>query len=355
MKIVHGGDIYSTNNPNNIIDFSANINPLGMPSTVKKAIVDNIDNYSVYPDPLCRDLRKEIGKFEKVKNDFILCGNGAADIIFRIALYLRPKEALILAPTFSEYEEALNVVNCNISYYNLNEDNNFTIDIDILDHIVKRVDIMFLCNPNNPTGIPLKKEIVLKIAHKCKANNTFLVVDECFVEFLEKEEDYTIKEYINLNDHVIILRAFTKIYAMAGLRLGYILTSNLKVIDGISKVGQPWSVSQVATVAGIAALKEESYVKETKKYIKENREYLKMELKRLGFKVFNSKANYIFFKCKNKGIEKYLRNKDILIRSCSNYVGLNDSYFRIAVKSRNDNIKLIQAIRDFLKENINLN
>lgn len=352
MKIVHGGDIYSANNSNNIIDFSANINPLGMPSSVKKAIVDNIDKYNVYPDPLCRDLRKEIGKFEKLNSDFILCGNGAADIIFKIALYLRPKKALILAPTFSEYEEALNLVNCSISYYDLKEDNNFKIDINILNHIVKGIDIMFLCNPNNPTGIPLKKDIILKIIHKCKVNNTFLVVDECFVEFLEKEEEYTIKEYINSNDNVIILKAFTKIYAMAGLRLGYMLTSNLKVINGISKVGQPWSVSQVATVAGIAALKEELYVKETKKYIRENREYLKMELKKLGFKVFNSQANYIFFKCKDKGIEKYLKNKDILIRGCSNYVGLNESYFRIAIKSRNDNIKLIEAIRKFKEENI---
>ena len=350
-KLIHGGDIYTKRDieGERLIDFSANINPLKMPQSVRDAIVYNIDSYINYPDPLCRELREAIGKFENADENHIVCGNGAADIIFRIVLGVKPKNALILAPTFAEYEEALKLTDCKINYYDLEERNNFSIGKDILNRISKDLDIMFLCNPNNPTGIPINYKVMLKIANKCKENKVILVVDECFIDFLEEEENISIAKYIKDYQNLIILKAFTKMYAMAGIRLGYMLCSNEEINEKISKVGQPWSVSTVASKCGVAALKEKDFVLKTKKYISKNREYLMKELNSLGFKVFNSKTNYILFKSKDSNIKNKLEKKGILIRSCSNYRNLSEEYFRIAVKSEEDNKILIESIKDIMR------
>lgn len=344
-QLVHGGDIYTDRKVSRLVDFSANINPLGLPEAVKKAIIDNIDNYSNYPDPLCRELRNEIAKTEYVGTDNVFCGNGAADIIFKITLALKPQKAFLISPTFAEYEEAIKIAGGSIKYYELKEENNFYIQDDIIDYITPDLDIMFLCNPNNPTGIPVEKEKVMTILKACKKNNVTLVVDECFIEFLDDEKKYSVKPAIKEYDNLIILKAFTKIYAMAGLRLGYMITSNLKIIDKISRVGQPWSVSTVAAKCGVAALKETHYVEETKKYIKKNREYLIEELQKLNFKVFDSRANFIFFKSEDLELKDKLEKEGVLIRSCSNYRNLDNRFFRIAVKSTEDNQYLINVIK----------
>jgi len=350
-KLFHGGDIYSKRDiPKNtkLIDFSANINPLGMPQEVKRAIIDNIDLYNNYPDPLCAELINEISKHENIPAEQVICGNGAADIIYRIAAAIKPKITLLTAPTFSEYEEAVKTVNSSVRYHFLLEKNGFNLDQSIFDKLEPSVDLMFLCNPNNPTGIPIDKEIVMEIAARCKVNKTILVVDECFNDFLENSRDYSIIEELGDFDNVIVLKAFTKIYAMAGIRLGYGLCSNKDIIDRLYKAGQPWNVSVIAQKCGIAALKETEYVTQTKMLIKENREYLISKLKLLGLKVFESQANYILFKTKNKLLQHELEKCGILIRSCGNYVGLNDTYFRIAVKAKEDNEHLVRSMEQYL-------
>ena len=345
-NITHGGDIYTKYNTDSerIIDFSANINPLGMPGSVKEAIISNIDNYTAYPDPLCRELRKGLSNYHSINKDYILCSNGAAEIIYKIVLALKPAKAMVLAPTFSEYESALKMVGAEINYYVLNEENDFKIENDILDHIKPHLDIVLICNPNNPTGIPLAREKMIQMLDKCKKNNTLLVVDECFTDFLIDEEEYSIIDMIESYDNLIILKAFTKIFAMAGIRLGYMLCSNNIINDKIDNALQPWSVSTVAIKAGTAALKEKEYVLETKRYVKENREYLIDELKKAGFTVFESKANYIFFKSNSDDLDKKLVQYGILIRSCKNYRGLSKNYYRIAVKNRKDNQYLIKCL-----------
>lgn len=347
-NLVHGGDIYTKRNTNTefILDFSANINPFGMPDSVKKAIIDNIESYTNYPDPLCRELRESLEIHENIDSSSIICGNGAADIIFKITLGLKPKKALLIAPTFAEYEEAINLVNGEINYYNLKEEKDFCIDDDILNYITPDLDIMFICNPNNPTGIPLKKEKMFNILDKCKKNNVILVVDECFIDFLINEEEYSVKSYISQYSNLIILKAFTKMYAMAGIRLGYMMCSNTSIINKISNIGQPWSVSTVASKCGVAALKEVDFVNKTKEYIKKNREYLTKELNNLGYKVFESKVNFILFKTNNIKIKDKLEKYGILIRSCSNYKNLNEEYFRIAVKSEENNKYLIDCLKE---------
>ncbi len=349
-QLIHGGDIYSKRDiPKNkkLIDFSANINPLGMPIKVKKAIIDNIDNFSSYPDPLCRELIVEISKHERIPAEYIVCGNGAADIIYRIAVALKPEKALLTAPTFSEYEESLKTVSCAVRYKYLLEDNQFILDASIFEELEHDFDIVFLCNPNNPTGLPIKKERLLKIAAQCKANNTVLVVDECFIEFLQNSQDYSIVDKLDDFENVIVLKAFTKIYAMAGIRLGYGICSNKDTIDRLYKAGQPWNVSVIAQKCGVEALKDTEYVRQTKMIIKQNREYLMSELRLLGLKVFESKANYILFRTEDKHLSRKLEKCGILIRSCGNFRGLDNTYFRIAVKAKEDNEYLITTLKMF--------
>lgn len=338
--LIHGGDIYSYNS--DILDFSANINPFGMPNSVKEAIINSIDKSVHYPDPVCKNLISEIGKKENLPDENIICGNGAADIIYRIVYGLKPKKALILAPTFAEYEQSLKSINCEIIYHNLYDD--FVLDEGIINKI-KDVDMVFICNPNNPTGVLTNKELLEKILFECEKHDAMLVLDECFNEFLENPDDFTLKEYINKSKNLIIIKAFTKIYAMAGIRLGYGLVSNKTYIEILYKAGATWNVSVIAQEAGIAALKEDDYVEKTRELIIKERSYLTRELKELGFRVYNSMANYIFFNCDLTNLKEELIKYNILIRDCSNYIGLSKGFYRIAVKLPEENKYFIESIR----------
>lgn len=350
-ELKHGGDIYSKRNipmDKRLIDFSSNINPLGLPAAAKKAILENVDAYSSYPDPLCRDLTKAIAGKEGVPEEYIICGNGAADLIYRLAAGIKPRRALVTAPAFSEYEDAVRAFGGSISYYPLEEEKDFNLDRGILNNITPGLELMFLCNPNNPTGGLAAKQLILEIAQVCKACNTILAVDECFMDFLEYGEEFSIIDRLGEFDNLVVIKAFTKIYAMAGLRLGYAISSNPAITDILSASGQPWSVSAVAQKCGIAALGEAGYLSETGRLIKENREYIAAGLKRLGMKVYQAAAgtNYILFRTEKAKLAEELEQYGILIRSCGNYKGLDGRYFRIAVKAKADNEYLIECLNE---------
>lgn len=349
MKVlVHGGDIYSFTEKNSDIkpvDFSANINPLGIPEAVRKAIIDSADDCTCYPDPLCRALRTAISESENVPKDWIFCGNGAADVLFRLALALKPKKAVIPAPAFSEYEISLINTDCKVKLHYLSEHDDFELSERILDEIDGETDIVYLCNPNNPTGKLISPELTMKILDKCVRHGAYLLIDECFNDFLSAPNQYTLKGELEKHENLIVLRAFTKLYAIPGIRLGYCMTSNEKLMSKLYQCGQPWNVSVVAQKCGVAALKDKQFPELTRKLIGEQREYLMYEMKKLGFKVFDSTANYIFFKNEIvKNLKEALEKYGVLIRSCANYHGLDNRYFRIAVKSQRDNQYLMDSL-----------
>ena len=344
----HGGDIYKYDNKE-MIDFSSNVNPKGLPLSVKNAIIDNIDEYSKYPDPNCRELKIALEEYHNIPKSYVVCGNGAADIIFRVVLAKKPKKALIVVPTFSEYEIALNVVDCEIKYHVLLEKDNYMLTSTILEKLEEDIHMIFICNPNNPTGHVIEKNLMIKIAEEAKKKNILLVVDECFNDFLVEGEKYTLIPYLKENLQVVILKAFTKNYAMAGLRVGYCLSSNLEFNKIIENTLQPWSVSTVGMKAGVAALKEKEYLEESKKQNDESRKYLVSNLKDMGFKLFDSKANYIFFYSNIENLDEKTKEYSILIRDCSNYIGLEKGYYRIAVKNQEDNVTLIKVLREIIQ------
>lgn len=336
-KFEHGGNF-----PDGILDFSVNINPLGMPESVKKILAGNIGRFSEYPDPDCVELVQKLSEHEKIRPGNIVCGNGAADLIYRLVHALKPRRALLTSPTFSEYEKALTETDCRIKFHALRETENFYVTERILDDL-HDVDIFFLCDPNNPTGSLVRCELMEKIIQRCTEENILLVVDRCFMEFTGRIGS----DPILLNEHTVILKAFTKIYAMAGLRLGYMISGSEKLSEKVRHTGQCWSVSVPAQLAGIAALQEPEYIKKTVLFIRQERDYLCRSVKRPEIKIYPSETNYLFMHC-TMPFDKLLLQKKIAVRSCKNYHGLNDSYFRIAVKNHNDNERLVKAVNEIM-------
>lgn len=353
--MVHGGDITTYKEEFGVepIDFSANISPLGLPEEIKEELINSIDDIKNYPDPLCRELTKAIAKKDSIPYENIICGNGASEIIYQLIYSIKPRNALILAPTFAEYELGLRTLNCDIEYYLLQEKFSFQIQKNILNKISSYLDIVFICQPNNPTGTLCEPEILEKMIAKCQKTGTYIVIDECFIDFLEEEEKYSMMKLIENNPYLIIIKAFTKMYALAGIRLGYGVTCNHELIQLMRERNQPWSVSTLAQRAGVVATTLEDYVKQVKEIVKVERTYLTTNLMMLGYTVYPTYANYILFKSEiqDDKLDIKLRNKGIMIRNCSNYIGLEEWFYRIAIKSRDDNEKLIQALKLIQTEN----
>lgn len=336
----HGGDIYKDNV---FLDYSVNVNPFGTPEGVKKAISDMIDKTDLYPDPFCRELVLEISKYENVEKDCILCGNGASELIYSYFDTVRPKKAVEVAPTFSEYSKVLFNIDCEILRYNLKKDSDFELDEGILDFLADiKPDVLVLCNPNNPTGRLIKSSLMEKILVLTRQNNIKLFVDECFLDFTEKGE--SLKKYLGEFPNIFILKAFTKNFGMASLRLGYALCKEYELLKRMSEKVQPWNVSGFAQKAGIAALGETDFIEKSRRYIENERKWLSDNLKDLGFWVCPSDANYLLF-CGDKNLDTKLSEYGILIRNCSNFCGLGDGWFRVCVRLRKDNERLIRAIK----------
>ncbi|QOX63587.1 aminotransferase class I/II-fold pyridoxal phosphate-dependent enzyme [Anoxybacterium hadale] len=374
-KLVHGGDIYSARKAlkglqagsvqidsvqtdslalaPRLLDFSANINPLGLPAGVKKVLTEAIEGFDIYPDPLCRELIANLAVYEDVPKEWLLCGNGAADLIFRMVYAIKPKKAMVLAPTFAEYEEALYAVSCEVIRYPLSADSDFQADEGLIDALDQELDLLFLCNPNNPTGQLMSKEFLCRVLERCKELGIFLVVDECFNELLEEPERYSVKDRIQGSRNLMILKAFTKTYAMAGLRLGYCLISNGALLEALREAGQPWSVSTPAQLAGIQAMKEQDYLAESKRIIRQEQEYLISALKESGIKVISANANYIFLLDpipRRRSLHEQLLDYGILIRNCDNYHGLGPGYYRICIRVHEDNEIFVAVLQNLSKQ-----
>ena len=339
-KHIHGGDVYKYRN---CLDFSANLNPLGTPESVKKAIRDSLDHIAEYPQVGSELLREKIAESEGVKTEEVICGNGAAEVIFTLCRAVNPKKALIPAPTFAEYGQALASTGCELEYYMLTENEGFMLGEAYLDILHKGLDMAFLCNPNNPTGMLIPHRLLKKILEKSRKLGILLVVDECFLDFVKEPQEYSLKRSLSGFDNLFILKAFTKRYAMAGVRLGYGLCSNRALLDKMERNVQPWNVSTMAQAAGIQALSETEYVEKGRQLVFRESQWLKEEMTRIGYKVFPSEANYIFFKGPEELFDFCLR-KRIVIRDCSNYPGLTKGYYRIAVKTHEENVKLIEVL-----------
>ncbi len=355
MIAKHGGNIYEAAKrygikENEIIDFSANINPLGIPDKLKEAIASNLGCIESYPDPDYKDLVAAIAHHNCINENYVIPGNGATEIIFQIAEAVKPKKSLLLAPTFLEYERALRKAGSDIEYYMLNENNDFKIEgEDFLHKLRGEIDFVAICNPNNPTGQIIEKELLLRILMKCKRSKINLMIDEAFIDFLDNQEENSLIDCLDDYDNLFIIRALTKFFAIPGLRIGYGLISNQSIKEKILNNKEPWTINGFAAISGHVLLKDKEYIRKSKEFFKKEKKYMYQELKKInGIKLYKPKANYILFKLLSYpgDLKDMMIKKKILIRQCDNYINLDSSFFRAAIKDRESNLKLINVLKE---------
>lgn len=356
FKHLHGGNLgramekYSLS-LDEIIDFSANINPLGFSSKIREAIIKNLDRLSHYPDPECKEAKKEISAYFKIDYENIILGNGSTELIYLIVQTLKPKKVLIPVPTFCEYERALNNNNVSINFYKLKEKQEYLVSMDEIIPQLAGIDLVFLCNPNNPIGTFLPKKEMLTLVKEVQKRKIFLVLDEAFIDLYE--EDSLIKEVKNY-DHLIILRSLTKFYGLPGLRIGF-AASSPKLIKKLEAQKIPWSVNCLAQIAVREMLRDERFISKSKSFLLEEKEFFYQELSNIeGLKVHKPSANFIFIKLLGnitpEQLMDQLAKKGILIRDCSNFRGLErGNFIRVAVRTRKENIKLLKEIKLILR------
>lgn len=347
MELIHGGDWAGQKKRlgnKKIRDFSANVSPLGVPEGVREAICRAAEKADRYPDPLCRELTQKLSEKLSCPAEWIVCGNGAADLIYRLLQAKKSQRVLLTAPAFAEYEQAARLAGSEICFYELKEEKDFRIQEDILEQITPDVDLVFLCEPNNPTGQCTEHGLLTAILERCRECSTLLALDECFLEFLPDRNERTLLPYLGQYPNLVILRAFTKLYAMAGVRLGYCVCSDPVLKEQLLESGQPWSVSLLAQEAGIAALLEDAYADRVREMVEKQRPVLVNGLRQAGFQVWEGKANYLLFRSQDATLGKRMEEAGFPIRDCSNYHNLQPGDYRIAVRTEEENRAFLEAL-----------
>ena len=329
------------------LDFSANINPLGLPAPVKKALKRELATVVHYPDSQCQELIEKLAAYHRVDPETLLVGNGAAELIYLLAQGIASGKTLIPVPTFYEYERAVTNFGGQVSRFYMGE--KWHLNLTQLTEQLTEVSAVFLCQPNNPTGHLIPRDSLLSFARQCEQLGIFLIVDEAFIDFLEAAELLSLINVINQFKNLVVLRSFTKIYAFPGLRLGY-LVANPSIIKRLRSLQPPWSINSLAQKAGVVALDCTDYVQRTRNLIKQERTFLINKLEKInGITPFPSEVNFILCKLDSTLIDaialrKFLGQRGILIRECSSFHGLDEHFFRIAVRTHKENKILLNAL-----------
>lgn len=382
----HGGNIYKIfreKNIKEILDYSSNINPYGIPESLKKRITENLEILERYPDPDYVELRQKLSNLNKVNLSDIILGNGATEIIFLFMKVINPKKILIVSPTFGEYERAVkateisgdtvslsssngdnkNIENkkIEIEYFELKESDDFKLNIgNLKNELENKYDLLIICNPNNPTGKFLKLAQTEEILKECNKYDTKLFIDEAFIEFLADGMKESIINTEENKKNLFVTRAFTKFFAIPGLRLGYGMYFDKELEKKISEKKEPWSVNNFAEMAGLTVLDDAEYIEKTLKWIAEEKIYMYEKLNKIsGMKVYETEVNFITGKIDEKlfseGLNvKVLREKmleqGILIRDASNFKFLDERFFRLAIKDRASNERVIEAMKEIFRK-----
>ena len=382
----HGGNIYKVfreKNIKEILDYSSNINPYGIPESLKKRITENLEILERYPDPDYVELREKLANLNKVDISDIVLGNGATEIIFLFMKVINPKKILIVSPTFGEYERAVKAteipgdivsLSCSddnknienkkieIEYFELKESDDFKLNIgNLKNELEKKYDLLIICNPNNPTGKFLKLAQTEEILKECNKYDTKLFIDEAFIEFLADGMKESIINTEENKKNLFVTRAFTKFFAIPGLRLGYGMYFDKELEKKISEKKEPWSVNNIAEMAGLTVLDDTEYIEKTLKWIVEEKIYMYEKLNEIsGIKVYETEVNFITGKIDEKlfseGLNvKILREKmleqGILIRDASNFKFLDERFFRLAIKDRESNKRVIEVLKGIFQTN----
>ena len=336
--------------PNEILDFSANINPWISSLGIEEIVRVNLKDIYHYPDPQCTELIKQISQYLGLDRENILAGNGSTELIYLAARVFLPRRALIFAPTFFEYERALKTCGGEPKFLFLKESRGFSVNIQKIIERAEDVEAVFICNPNNPTGTFFSKEKLLELVKITEEREITLILDESYLDFKYPGESL-VKEAQETR-HLLVLRSFTKFFGVAGLRLGYGVGGR-HLIEKLAGLKEPWTVNCLAQAAGIYLLRNEQKIKEIREAINKETEFLFGQLSRTaGLKPYPPQANFILVRIETElsssKLQEDLAKAGILIRDCSNFAGLNDEFFRVAVRKREENLRLIDSLKDVI-------
>lgn len=358
MKNIHGGTIYTIArrmgiDPSDLLDFSASINPLGFSPRVKKALRSHDSAILHYPDQEAHDFVQELARYHCIPAENILAGNGSSELIFMLPKVLKMSRTLLVVPTFSEYESSIRQAGGKVCYYRTTEKKGFSIQPrKLLRELRQGYDALYICNPNNPTGVLTPKEVLKDIVLAARKQSAVVIIDETFIDF---NENQSLKYLTQKIENLYILRSMTKFFALPGLRAGYLISS-AENIKKMREQQEPWTMNALAQYAGIESLRDRGYISRTGNYVKRARQELIAGLADIAcLKVFDSGANYLLVKLhasapmRVAGLYEKLLQKKIIIRQCNTFQGMGDSYFRIAVKKKSENKRMIGQLKKILE------
>lgn len=335
----------------NIVSFAANVNPLGESGKLKTALSERIDAITKYPDREYTSLRKAIGSYCKCDYNHITVGNGCTELISLFIQITAPKKTLLLGPTYSEYERDLRINGSDISYYFLNEKDDFKINPDeFISAITADTDLVIICNPNNPTGSLIAPDKLKTILTHCKETNTYVMIDETYIEFVPDVDELSAIPLTELFDNVIILRGTSKFFATPGLRLGYAITSNSQILTDINTNKNPWMINSLAVVAGETMFLDEEYIDKTRSLILSEKTRCRQLIEESHkFKLYPSYSNFYLLKILDEGVDAHMLferaiRQGMMIRDCSTFPGLEERFIRFCIMKPEDNTRLINCL-----------
>jgi threonine-phosphate decarboxylase len=359
MKNIHGGTIYAIARrmgikPAELLDFSASINPLGFSPLVRTALKEYAGSILHYPDQEARDFVQELSRFHQIPAANILAGNGSTELIFMIPRVLKSKKVLVVVPTFSEYETSIRQAGGTVCYYRTTEPEQFFIQPrKLLQELRKGYDALYICNPNNPTGVLTPRSVLEDIVQAARKQATAVIIDETFIDF---NENQSLKLKVKVLDNLYILRSMTKFFALPGLRAGYLISS-AENIKKMKDQQEPWTMNALAQYAGTESLRDRAYIRRSVEYIKTARRELAAGLKKIAcLTVFESGANYLLVKLHGAapvnvaGLYEQLLKRWIIIRQCNTFQRMGDSFFRVAVKKKSENKILVSGLKKILED-----
>jgi len=345
----HGGLHYQKSIKNNIIDFSTNVNPLGPSPKVLSIIRKNLDLISSYPDPDSKELKDAIMEYADIEKEYIVVGNGANELIhlFADAFVKKGDKVVIPMPTFFEYEFACDKNSGNITYVELND---FLFDREsMVSAIDNETKIAFICNPNNPSGLLADRKDLESVLEHASNNGTLVMLDECFIEFVDEPEKNSFTKYVERYENLVVLRTLTKVFGLAGLRVGYCLADK-KISRILNRMKVPWNVNALAQKAAIVALNDRAHLHKTRRLVRKEKKYLYDNIAKMKqFKPYRSDTNFFLIKLTDidsLSLQERLLKKNILVRDCSTFTGMGMDFIRVAVQRHKANTLLLNVLKE---------
>ncbi len=354
----HGSDLekiaeYYQIQKEEITQFGANVNPLGLSEHIKQELAAHLDIISRYPDRNYTSLKNAISRYCGCRPENVVVGNGSTELISLLISQRSAKKALVLGPTYSEYERELSLTGGQLSYYNLKESDNFILDSkDFINSIAEGTDLVIICNPNNPTSSAINQSDMRKIVDYCHAKDIFVMIDETYVEFVPDMATITAVPLTEHYDNLMVIRGVSKFFAAPGLRFGYAATSNRRFLSMLLTHQNPWSLNSIGAFAGELMLQDTEYIEKTRRLIAEQRQKMYQELAKLDtFQVYPAYANFILLRILKKGITSFqvfeaaIREK-MMIRDCSSFQSLNGEFVRFCIMLPKDNQRLLSVLQN---------